>query len=134
MHGNNLNYFFFLLYVYMSVIVVLDSMACHVVFLLPAGLQIATALATLYFAQDLPQGNFSVVRKKKQTSKRAMGNFWEIVKEGIGNYQAWILALTYGYHASPSTSIQIVFQDKQKMPKKIWYPFYHHDTILSCLT
>ncbi|KAJ4762253.1 High-affinity nitrate transporter 2.2 [Rhynchospora pubera] len=77
---------------------VLDSMACRVVFLLPAGLQIATALATLYFGQDLPQGNFSVVKKKsKHTSKRGIVDFWEIIKEGAGNYRGWILALTYGY-------------------------------------
>jgi MFS transporter, NNP family, nitrate/nitrite transporter len=73
-------------------------MACQVVFLLPAGLQIATALATFFFAQDLPHGNFSVI-KKKHTSKE-IGNLWDIVKEGIGNYRTWILALTYGYHVN----------------------------------
>jgi MFS transporter, NNP family, nitrate/nitrite transporter len=74
-------------------------MACRVVFLLPAGLQIATALATLFSAQDLPRGNFSFINKKKHTSK-AIGNFWDIVMEGIGNYRTWILALTFGYRVN----------------------------------
>lgn len=87
--------------VYISFYVVMDSMAGRVVFLLPAGLQIVTALAAFYFAQDFPQGDFSVVRKKKQIQKRSIRNFWETVKEGIGDYRSWILALTYGYRTSP---------------------------------
>ncbi|KAG2598398.1 probable high-affinity nitrate transporter 2.4 [Panicum virgatum] len=59
--------------------------------LLPCALLIATGLAVLSFPYDLPRGAGAGGGAK--TSK----SFWMVVRGGVGDYRAWVLALTYGY-------------------------------------
>ncbi|KAJ3675801.1 hypothetical protein LUZ60_004843 [Juncus effusus] len=96
---------------------VVHTMALRLVILLPAGLQTASAMAVLFFAQDLPEGNFSVTKKK--TKRTGTENFWKIIKDGIGNYRGWILALTYGYcsgvELTMENNVAVYFRQKFNM-------------------
>ncbi|WVZ70056.1 hypothetical protein U9M48_018758 [Paspalum notatum var. saurae] len=61
--------------------------------ILPCALLVVTGLAVLAFPydDDLPRG--AGVGGGAKTRK----GFWEVVRGGVGNYRAWVLALTYGY-------------------------------------
>ncbi|CAO2190671.1 unnamed protein product [Urochloa humidicola] len=59
--------------------------------LFPCALLIVTGLAVLSFPyddDDLPRGAGGGGGGK---------GFWEVVRGGVGDYRAWVLALTYGY-------------------------------------
>ena len=59
--------------------------------LLPCALLVTTGLAVLAFPYDLPRGAGVGGRAKTRKS------FWKVVRGGVGDYRAWVLALTYGY-------------------------------------
>ncbi|KAJ3675802.1 hypothetical protein LUZ60_004844 [Juncus effusus] len=92
---------------------VFHTPAFRFVILLPASLQTISAMAVLLFAQDVPEGNFSSTKKTKRTGTE---NFWKIIKEGIGNYRGWILALTYGYcygvELTMENNVAVYFREK----------------------
>ncbi|CAO2179574.1 unnamed protein product [Urochloa humidicola] len=71
------------------------TVAWRVAYLLfPCALLVATGLAVLAFPYDdellLPRGAGS-------GGARTRKGFWEVVRGGVGDYRAWVLALTYGY-------------------------------------
>jgi len=59
--------------------------------LLPCALLVTTGLAVLAFPYDLPRGAGLGGGAKTRKS------FWKVVRGGVGDYRAWVLALTYGY-------------------------------------
>ncbi|KAF8696632.1 hypothetical protein HU200_036250 [Digitaria exilis] len=59
--------------------------------LLPCVLLVATGLAVLAFPYS---GDVGGEAKKTAARERC---FWEVVRGGVGDYRAWVLALTYGY-------------------------------------
>ncbi|GLI65297.1 hypothetical protein VaNZ11_008790 [Volvox africanus] len=65
-------------------------------FFVPGGIYIVNALSTLMLGVDHPSGKDYRDLKKDGTLK-SKGAFWPVVKCAMGNYRAWILALTYGY-------------------------------------
>ena len=65
-------------------------------FFVPGGIYILVGLLTLVLGQDHPSGKDYRDLKKDGTLK-SKGNLWPVLKTGLGNYRAWILALTYGY-------------------------------------
>ncbi|CAD6231220.1 unnamed protein product [Miscanthus lutarioriparius] len=68
------------------------TVAWRVTYLLPCALLITTGLAVLAFPyDDLPRG--AGVGGGAKTGK----SFWKVVRGGVGNYRAWVLAITYGY-------------------------------------
>ncbi|CAO2165210.1 unnamed protein product [Urochloa humidicola] len=74
------------------------TVAWRVAYLLfPCALLVATGLAVLAFPYDddllLPRGGGAGAGGGARTLK----GFWEVVRGGVGDYRAWVLALTYGY-------------------------------------
>ncbi|CAL4975814.1 unnamed protein product [Urochloa decumbens] len=68
------------------------TVAWRVTYLLfPCALLVATGLAVLAFPYDLPRG------AGVGGGARTRRGFWEVVRGGVGDYRAWVLALTYGY-------------------------------------
>ncbi|CAL4949276.1 unnamed protein product [Urochloa decumbens] len=68
------------------------TVAWRVTYLLfPCALLVATGLAVLAFPYDLPRG------AGVGGGARLRKGFWEVVRGGVGDYRAWVLALTYGY-------------------------------------
>lgn len=67
------------------------TVAWRITYLLPCALLIITGLAVLAFPYDLPRG--AGVGGGANTRK----SFWKVVRGGVSNYRAWVLALTYGY-------------------------------------
>ncbi|PUZ56234.1 hypothetical protein GQ55_5G278800 [Panicum hallii var. hallii] len=67
------------------------TVAWRVTYLLPCALLITTGLAVLAFPYDLPRG--AGVGGGAKTRK----SFWKVVRGGVADYRAWVLALTYGY-------------------------------------
>ncbi|KXZ49988.1 hypothetical protein GPECTOR_18g144 [Gonium pectorale] len=65
-------------------------------FFVPGGIYLLNALSTLLLGVDHPSGKDYRDLKKEGTLK-TKGALWPVVKCGLGNYRAWILALTYGY-------------------------------------
>jgi NNP family nitrate/nitrite transporter-like MFS transporter len=63
-------------------------------FFVPAGLQVILTIATLAFAQDLPDGQYKDLRAKGAMAKPGG---WPVWKAAIFNYRTWIMTLTYGY-------------------------------------
>ncbi|KAG1347028.1 putative High affinity nitrate transporter 2.7 [Cocos nucifera] len=70
------------------------SAACRVALLLPAPLQIATALAVLAFAHDFPVEGKLMSRLDK---KDRNSDVWRVLGGGLGNYRGWMLGMTYAY-------------------------------------
>ncbi|KAJ8773533.1 hypothetical protein K2173_005779 [Erythroxylum novogranatense] len=68
--------------------------AWRIAFFVPAFFQTLSAIAVLMFGQDLPDGNFKRLHKSGDKPK---DKFSHVLYQGITNYRAWILALTYGY-------------------------------------
>uniref|UniRef100_A0A804QK05 Iron-sulfur cluster assembly protein 1 n=1 Tax=Zea mays TaxID=4577 RepID=A0A804QK05_MAIZE len=67
------------------------TVAWRVTYLLPCALLITMGLAVLAFPYDFPRG--AGVGGGAKTGK----SLWKVVRGGVGNYRAWVLALTYGY-------------------------------------
>jgi MFS transporter, NNP family, nitrate/nitrite transporter len=65
-------------------------------FFIPGAIYILCGTASLLFGQDHASGKDYRDLKKDGTIK-AKGAVWPVLKCGLGNYRAWILALTYGY-------------------------------------
>ncbi|KAF7101828.1 hypothetical protein CFC21_104422 [Triticum aestivum] len=69
------------------------TVAWRVAYLIPCAMLITTGLAVLAFPYDLPSGCAYA-----GGAKRAKGEgFWNVVRGGVSDYRAWVLALTYGY-------------------------------------
>ncbi|KAL6608120.1 hypothetical protein ACP70R_041183 [Stipagrostis hirtigluma subsp. patula] len=71
------------------------TVAWRVTYLLPCALLITTGLAVLAFPYDLPHSGGGGGAGGKTAKRRR--SFWKVVRGGVGNYRAWVLALTYGY-------------------------------------
>ncbi|KAI3463023.1 hypothetical protein Pfo_019686 [Paulownia fortunei] len=71
-----------------------SSTAWRVAFIAPAVFQTVTALMVLAFGQDLPDGNY---KRTPKPGKRLKENAFSILFNGLKNYRAWILGLTYGF-------------------------------------
>jgi MFS transporter, NNP family, nitrate/nitrite transporter len=67
------------------------TVAWRVTYLLPCVLLITTGLVVIAFPNDLPRG--AGVGGRTKTDK----SLWKVVRGEVGNYLAWVLALTYGY-------------------------------------
>ncbi|KAK1269941.1 High affinity nitrate transporter 2.5 [Acorus gramineus] len=68
--------------------------AWRIAFFVPGLLQTMTALSILAFGQDMPDGNYNNLEKSGEKSKDELS---KVLLNGVGNYRAWITALTYGY-------------------------------------
>jgi hypothetical protein len=67
------------------------TVAWRATYLFPCALLITTGLAILAFPYDHPRGAAGGGGAKTGNS------LWKVVRGGVGNYRAWVLALTYGY-------------------------------------
>lgn len=70
-----------------------NFIAWRCAFFIPAFFQILIGLAVLVLGQDLPDGNFSELRKKGDMAK-PKGHMQFIA--AVTNYRTWIMLLTYG--------------------------------------
>ncbi|XP_057791687.1 high affinity nitrate transporter 2.7 [Salvia miltiorrhiza] len=70
-----------------------SSTAWRAAFVVPAALQVATALMVLAFGQDLPHGKY----RRKQKSDSSGNSLMSVLFNGLKNYRGWILGLTYGF-------------------------------------
>ncbi|RLM48520.1 hypothetical protein C2845_PMPSC055898 [Panicum miliaceum] len=68
--------------------------AWRLAFFIPALMQSCSAIAVLAFGQDMPDGNYRKLHKSGEMHKASVGS---VLRHGVGNYRAWILALLYGY-------------------------------------
>ncbi|CAO2166089.1 unnamed protein product [Urochloa humidicola] len=68
--------------------------AWRLAFFIPALMQSCSAIAVLAFGQDMPGGNYRNLHKSGEMHKASVGG---VLRHGVGNYRAWILALLYGY-------------------------------------
>ncbi|PSS28507.1 High affinity nitrate transporter 2.5 like [Actinidia chinensis var. chinensis] len=68
--------------------------AWRIAFFIPALMQTLSAFAVFFLGQDLPDGNFSQLKK---SGKKHKDNFSQVFHYAVTNYRGWILALTYGY-------------------------------------
>ncbi|KAH7650888.1 Major facilitator protein [Dioscorea alata] len=68
--------------------------AWRITFFIPGVIQTFSAIAVLAFGQDLPDGNFSSLKKSGEKVKDGFGS---VFQHGVENYRGWILGLTYGY-------------------------------------
>ncbi|XP_057493607.1 high affinity nitrate transporter 2.5 isoform X1 [Actinidia eriantha] len=68
--------------------------AWRIAFFIPALMQTLSAFAVFFLGQDLPDGNFSQLKK---SGKKHKDNFSQVFHHAVTNYRGWILALTYGY-------------------------------------
>lgn len=64
--------------------------AWRAAFFIPTALQVVTVLAVLDFGRDSPLPSES-------RSRKSSGNFWKVLRNGLGNYRGWTLGLTCGY-------------------------------------
>ncbi|KAM7266887.1 hypothetical protein ACFE04_009053 [Oxalis oulophora] len=71
-----------------------SDMAWRLSFIVPATFQFVTAILVLVYGQDLPTGNYRDIKKSSSEPKQAA---LDVLKDGLKNYRAWILALIYGY-------------------------------------
>ncbi|KAH7835199.1 hypothetical protein Vadar_023758 [Vaccinium darrowii] len=68
--------------------------AWRIAFFIPALMQTSAAFAIFFLGQDLPDGNFIVLKK---TGAKTKDNFKKVVYHAVTNYRGWVLALAYGY-------------------------------------
>ncbi|GMP82724.1 hypothetical protein CsSME_00036905 [Camellia sinensis var. sinensis] len=68
--------------------------AWRIAFFIPALIQSLSAFDVFLLGQDLPDGNFSELRKRGDKHK---DNLLKVFHQAVKNYRGWILALTYGY-------------------------------------
>ncbi|KAI4969435.1 hypothetical protein ZWY2020_000349 [Hordeum vulgare] len=69
------------------------TVAWRVAYLIPCAMLITTGLAVLAFPYDLPSGCAYGGGAKGGKGE----GFWKVVRGGVCDYRAWVLALTYGY-------------------------------------
>ncbi|XAR65091.1 hypothetical protein NMG60_11009060 [Bertholletia excelsa] len=68
--------------------------AWRIAFFIPGIIQTLSAFFIFFLGQDMPDGNFSQLKK---TGEKHKDNFSQVFRHAITNYRGWILALTYGY-------------------------------------
>lgn len=73
-----------------------SSMAWRAAFIVPAILQVVTAVLLLIFGQDSPHGNYSS-SMKTATTKNPKESACTVLFNGLTNYRGWILGLTYAF-------------------------------------
>lgn len=71
-----------------------SSMAWRMAFIVPAILQVVTAILLLIFGQDSPDGNLENNGTTKNYPKESVCT---VLFEGLANYRGWILGLTYAF-------------------------------------
>jgi MFS transporter, NNP family, nitrate/nitrite transporter len=71
-----------------------DFIAWRVAFFIPGSLQIIIAIVVLLFAQDLPLGQYSALKKRGKMNKAKSHR--EFIS-AVSNYRMWVLTLLYGY-------------------------------------
>eukprot|EP00894_Picocystis_sp_ML_P002704 jgi/Pico_ML_1/53221/g3801.t1 len=69
-------------------------MAWRLCYFVPGALHILVGILVLFFAQDLPDGDYREVIK---SGKMAKAKNWDVMKNGVLNYRTWCLAITYGF-------------------------------------
>ncbi|XP_052206260.1 high affinity nitrate transporter 2.5 [Diospyros lotus] len=72
----------------------MEFTAWRIAFYIPALMQTFSAYAVFFLGQDMPDGNFSELKKSGQKHK---DKFSTVLSNAMTNYRGWILALTYGY-------------------------------------
>ena len=68
--------------------------AWRLAFFVPGAMHIVVGILVLFFAQDLPDGQYSECIKAGEMSKP---NGWRIFMRGMTNYRMWCMVLTYGF-------------------------------------
>ena len=68
--------------------------AWRMAFFVPGAAHIVVGVIILFFAQDLPDGQYRECIKAETMAKP---NPWKIFFRGISNYRMWCLMLTYGF-------------------------------------
>ncbi|MEW5306437.1 MAG: hypothetical protein WDW36_008900 [Sanguina aurantia] len=65
-------------------------------FFIPGAMFVLIAILALLVGQDSPHGDFRDL-KKAGVMRGGKGALWPLLRCGLTNYRAWVLALTYGY-------------------------------------
>lgn len=68
--------------------------AWRIAFFIPALMQTTSAFSIFFLAQDLPDGNFTDLKKSGEKHRDEISR---VFRNAVTNYRVWILALTYGY-------------------------------------
>ncbi|KAF5945144.1 hypothetical protein HYC85_015372 [Camellia sinensis] len=68
--------------------------AWRIAFFIPALMQTTSAFSIFFLAQDLPDGNFTDLKKSGEKHRDKISR---VFRNAVTNYRVWILALTYGY-------------------------------------
>ncbi|CAL5398683.1 unnamed protein product [Camellia sinensis] len=68
--------------------------AWRIAFFIPALMQTTSAFSIFFLAQDLPDGNFTDLKKSGEKHRNKISR---VFRNAVTNYRVWILALTYGY-------------------------------------
>ncbi|KAL2920883.1 High affinity nitrate transporter 2.5, partial [Bienertia sinuspersici] len=68
--------------------------AWRISFYIPALFQMSSAFATMFFGQDLPDGNFHQLQKSGNMHK---DNASKVLYHGVTNYRSWITTLGYRF-------------------------------------
>lgn len=75
-----------------------SSMAWRMAFIVPAILQVVTAVLLLIYGQDSPDvNNNRRLENKGTTKKNPKESVCTVLFEGLANYRGWILGLTYAF-------------------------------------
>ncbi|QDZ18656.1 MFS general substrate transporter [Chloropicon primus] len=67
--------------------------AWRMAYFVPGSCQMLLGMVILFFAQDLPDGQYKECIKAGEMAKP---NPWRIFKQGVSNYRMWCMVLTYG--------------------------------------
>ncbi|KAF5945140.1 hypothetical protein HYC85_015368 [Camellia sinensis] len=68
--------------------------ARRIAFFIPALMQTTSAFSIFFLAQDLPDGNFTDLKKSGEKHRDEISR---VFRNAVTNYRVWILALTYEY-------------------------------------
>eukprot|EP00850_Spirogloea_muscicola_P007364 SM000037S13499 [mRNA] locus=s37:246587:250173:- [translate_table: standard] len=68
--------------------------AWRIAFFVPAVVHILMGLLLLFFAQDLPDGQYRALKKSGQ---KVSDSGTKVIWNAVSNYRTWIFTITYGY-------------------------------------
>ncbi|KAL2631771.1 hypothetical protein R1flu_016457 [Riccia fluitans] len=71
-----------------------DFTAWRIAFFIPGVIQVFVGIVVLIFGQDLPDGNYSELKRK---GDKVNDSFKKVFLYAVTNYRMYIFALTYGY-------------------------------------
>eukprot|EP00217_Crustomastix_stigmatica_P015184 CAMPEP_0183792002 /NCGR_PEP_ID=MMETSP0803_2-20130417/2247_1 /TAXON_ID=195967 /ORGANISM="Crustomastix stigmata, Strain CCMP3273" /LENGTH=540 /DNA_ID=CAMNT_0026036343 /DNA_START=32 /DNA_END=1654 /DNA_ORIENTATION=- len=63
-------------------------------FFVPGAAHIVLGIGCLFFAQDMPDGQYAFLKKTGQMENVSA---WKVIWLGVTNYRMWILTFTYGF-------------------------------------